>query len=76
MRNPNPIEEIYVNLDIIKGLGLMEDDDVRDALVTSGGDDFTVVPGKGIYGNTIDITEFEERLTIKNERSLSYYASR
>ena len=74
MRNLNHIEEIYVNLDIIKGLGLMEDDDVRDALVASAGDDFTVVPGKGVYGNTIDILEFEEMLTIK--KNIGYYAAR
>jgi len=77
MRNLNHIEEIYVNLDVARGLGLTKDDDVRDALVTSAGAEFTVVLGEGIFGNTIDVEEFEDcQLTIKNARSLSYYASR
>jgi len=74
MRNLNHIEEIHENIDTAKGLRLTEDDDIRDALVASAGDDFTLVPGEGIYGNTIDIIEFEEMLTIK--KNIGYYAAR
>ena len=76
MRNTNTIEEIHENIDMAKGFGLMEDDDVIDALLASSGDDFTVVMGEGIFGNTIDVDEFEDcQLTIKMGRSLGYYAS-
>lgn len=74
MRNTNHIEEIHENIDMAKGLGLTEDDDIRDALIASAGDDFTLVPGKGIYGDTINLIEFEEMFTIK--KSISYYAAR
>lgn len=74
MRNPNHIEEIHENIDTVRGLGLMEDDDVRDALVASAGADFTIALGEGIYGNTINLIEFEEMLTIK--KNIGYYAAR
>ena len=74
MRNSNHIEEIYENIDTVRGLGLVEDDDVRDALVASAGADFTVALGEGIYGNTINLIEFEEMFTIK--KNIGYYAAR
>ena len=77
MQNLNHIEEIHVNLDMVKGLGLMEDDDVRDALVASAGADFTIALGEGIFGNNVDVEEIEGgQLTIKNARGLGYYGSR
>jgi len=79
MKNPNPIEEIYVNLDIMRGLGLTEDFDIIEALNNYAGPDFSVVVENGeasIFGNTIDEVEYEDiGLRFTTERGLGYYAS-
>jgi len=81
MRNPNPIEEIHANLDMIRGLGLTEDPDVIEALNHEAGEDFSVdVDDDGeaaIFGNTFDINELDEYLGlhITTERGLGFYAS-
>jgi len=79
MKNPNPIEEIYVNLDTMRGLGLTEDFDIMEALNNYAGPDFSVVVDNGeasIFGNTVDEAECEENgLHFTTERGLGYYAS-
>ena len=79
MQNPNPIEEIYVNLDIIKGLGLTEDFDIMEALNNHAGPDFSVVVNDGeasIFGNTVDESEYEDiGLHFTTERGVGFYAS-
>jgi len=79
MKNPNPIEEIYVNLDIMRGLGLTEDFDIMEALNNYAGPDFSVDVKNGealIFGNTIDEVECEEiGLHFTTKRGLGYYAS-
>ena len=80
MQNPNPIEEIHVNLDMMRGLGLMEDPDVIEALNLGAGEDFSVMVDDEdvlIFGNTVDETEYEDiGLHFTTERGLGYYASR
>lgn len=79
MRNPNPIEEIYVNLDMMRGLGLADDPDVIEALNHEANPDFSVVVDEGealVFGNTVDETEYEDiGLHFTTERGLGYYAS-
>ena len=79
MKNPTPIEEIYVNLDTMRGLGLTEDFDIMEALNNYAGPDFSVDVKDGealIFGNTIDEMECEETgLHFTTERGLGYYAS-
>jgi len=80
MKNPNPIEEIYVNLDIMRGLGLTEDFDIMEALNNYAGPDFSVVVENGeasIFGKTVDEAELENMFGIHftTERGLGYYAS-
>ena len=80
MQNPNSIEEIHVNLDMMRGLGLMEDPDVIEALNLGAGEDFSVMVNDEdvlIFGNTVDETEYEDiGLHLTTERGLGYYASR
>jgi len=79
MKNPNLIEEVYANLDIVQGLGLAEDLDVLEALNHGASPDFSVVVDDGeplVFGNTIDEVEYEDLgLRVTTERGLGYYAS-
>ena len=80
MRKSNPIEEVYANLDMMRGLNLINDPDIIEALNHEAGPDFSVMVDNGealVFGNTVDETEYEDiGLHLTTERGLGYYASR
>ena len=79
MKTINPLEEVYVNLDTMRGLNLINDPDVVEALNIEAGPDFSITIEDGeasVFGNTVDESEYEDiGLHFTTKRGLGYYAS-
>jgi len=70
------IEDIYADRMIAKTLGILDDPEVIYALNIDAGEDFTVNE-EGIWGNNVDIEEFEDtQLTIRTRETMGFMGSR
>jgi len=74
---PVDIEETILNVIVAENLGMIENeyDYTVDCLIDDLNKDFSLTPD-GIWGNNIDLIEFEEGLVIKTERELGFYTSK
>jgi len=69
------IEDIYADRIIANDLGLLDDPEIISALNIDAGEDFSVNE-EGIWGNTVDIIEFEDtQLTIRTQQTMGFMGS-
>jgi len=70
------IEDIYIDRIVAKDLELLYDPEIIFALNMDAGEDFTVNE-EGIWGNSVDIEEFEDTpLTIRTRETMGFMGSR
>ena len=66
------IEDIYADRIVAKDLGIPDEPEVIYALNMDAGDEFSVNE-EGVWGNNIDITEFEDtQLTIRTQQTMNF----
>jgi len=69
------IEDIYIDRIVAKDLELLNDPEILYVLNMDAGDDFSVDEQGVVWGNNVDIEEFEDtQLTIKT--NLGFMGSR
>ena len=62
------IEDTYIDMIMAKKLGILDDPETISALNTDAGDAFSVDEQGVVWGNSLDIVEFEDtQLTIRTE---------
>ena len=66
------IEDIYADRIVAKDLGILDEPEVISTLNIDAGDEFSVNE-EGVWGNNIDITEFEDtQLTIRTQQTMNF----
>lgn len=71
------IEDIYIDRITAKKLNVLKDPEIIFALNIDAGDDFSVDEQGVVWGNNVDITEFEDaQLTIRTEQTMGFMGSR
>lgn len=71
------IEDLYIDRITAKELNILDDPEIIFALNIDAGDDFSVDEQGVVWGNDVDIIEFEDaQLTIRTEKTMSFMGSR
>ena len=71
------IEDIYIDIIIAKKLGFLNDPKTIFALNRDAGEDFSVDEHGVVWGNDVDITEFEDtQLTIRTKQTMGFMGSK
>jgi len=71
------LEDIYIDRITAKELRVLDDPEIITALNVDAGDDFSVDKHGVIWGNNVDIIEFEDtQLTIRTEKTMGFMGSR